>query len=550
MSRPDYDVLIVGAGFSGLNALHRLRGRGLRVKVLESGRDVGGTWYWNRYPGARVDIESLEYSYAFSDELQQEWHWPERYAAQHDVLRYLRWVAEKLDLRRDIELGRRVRAADFDDATGLWTLTVENGNGNDGERLRCRYCVMATGFLSAPRMPDIPGLDAFGGRLIHTGAWPRDEVDLSGRVGVIGTAASGIQVIQTVARTAARLTVFQRSASWALPLRNEPMPDDYEQFVKTNYAEIRRLEHTTKGPGMVLVGKRIMVPEVRSALDVSAEAREAAYEGLWRAGGVHWGRIFSDLGRNEAANDTVRDFLERKIREAVKDPDVADLLVPEHRPLTRRPPGESGYYEAFNRDNVTLVDVRSDPIARADTDGIVLAGGGRHPLDVLICATGFDGGAGAILRMDVTGRDGMPLRDHWAEGVSTHLGMMTSKFPNLFFINGHQSPCAHFSPPLLADYQSEFIGRLIDEVGEDTGDGGAGALIEPNSESEAAWSRHVDEVYERTLIPKTDSWWMSRIAPGAKRQAVAYAGGFTEYRKWCERAAAGRFQEYERRARV
>ncbi|WP_067899262.1 flavin-containing monooxygenase [Actinomadura chibensis] len=539
MTGPVYDVLVVGAGFSGLNALYRLREQGLGVKVLESGDDVGGTWYWNRYPGARVDIESVEYSYAFSDELQQEWHWPERYAAQEDVLRYLRWVADKLDLRRDIELGRRVRSAVFDDDTRLWTLTVEGGDGP--EALRCRYCVMATGFLSAPRLPDIPGLDGFRGRLVHTGAWPHDEVDLTGRVGVIGTAASGIQVIQTVARTAARLTVFQRSASWALPLRNEPMPAEYERFVKENYAEIRRLEHTTRGPGMVLVGKRIMLPEPRGALELPDADREAAYEGLWRDGGVHWGRIFRDLGRNAEANDTVRAFLEKKIRAAVQDPAVADLLVPEHRPFTRRPPGESGYYEAFNRDNVTLVDVRSDPIARCDADGVVLESGARHPLDVLICATGFNGGAGAVLRMDVRGRNGLPLRDHWAEGVRTHLGMMTSNFPNLFFVNGHQSPCAHFSPPLLADYQTRYIGRLIDHLRES----GDGATAEPVPDAEAAWSRHVDEIYEQTLIPHTDSWWMSRIAPGAKRQAVAYAGGFAEYRKRCERAAAEKFQEFD-----
>ncbi|TDD31059.1 NAD(P)/FAD-dependent oxidoreductase [Actinomadura sp. KC06] len=542
MTVPEYDVLIVGAGFSGLNALHRLRGRGLRVKVLESGGDVGGTWYWNRYPGARVDIESVEYSYAFSDELQQEWHWPERYAAQHDVLRYLRWVAGKLDLRRDIEFDCRVRGAAFDDQAGLWTLTVDHGEDGESTQLRSRYCVMATGFLSAPKLPDIPGLDRFQGRLIHTGAWPQDDVDLGGRVGVIGTAASGVQVVQTVARTAERLTVFQRSASWAVPLQNEPMPEEYERFVKENYAEIRRLEHTTRGPGMVLVGKRVMLPETRGALDLSDEAREAAFEELWQAGGTHWGRIFRDLARDEQANDAVRAFLERKIRAAVKDPDVADLLIPDYRPFTRRPPGESGYYEAFNRDNVVLVDVRSDPIASCDAGGVVLASGERHPLDVLICATGFSGGAGAVLRMDVRGRGGLPLREHWAEGVRTHLGMMTTRFPNLFFINGHQSPCAHFSPPLLADYQSEFIGRLIEHLGD------GGPPIEPRPDAEDAWSRHVDWVYEQTLIPQTDSWWMSRIAPGAKRQAVAYAGGFTEYRKWCERAADKQFQEFERRS--
>lgn len=532
----EYDVVVVGAGFAGLNALHTLRAKGLRTVVVEAGDGVGGTWYWNRYPGARVDVESLEYSYAFCDELQQEWHWPEIYAAQPDVLRYLEWVADRLDLRRDIRLGHRVLEAAFDDDTGRWRVGYEDSSTGTPEpgRLRARFCVMATGFLSAPVLPDIPGIAGFP-EVVHTGAWPHEGVELADRrVGVIGTAASGVQVVQESAPTAGQLVVFQRTANWCFPLRNQVMSPEYERFVKRNYPEIRRLAADTRGPGMVLMDRRIVVAESRRALDLTQEERERDWEWRWQSGGVHMGRSFVDLLTDERANNLLREFLAGKIRSLVKDPEIAAKLIPDHPPLTRRPPGESGYYEAFNQDNVTLVDVRADPIREMTETGVVLDSGVEHPLDVLICATGFDSGSGAVLRIDVRGLNGRPMREHWADGVRTHLGMMVSGFPNLFLLNGPQSPGPHFSPPVLADYQSNLAARLIDALGRRGAD-----RIEPTPEAEAAWCDHVNAVYACTLIPRTDSWWMGANIPGKPRQALAYGGGFAQYRQRAEEGLEG-----------
>lgn len=537
----EYDVVVVGAGFGGLSALYLLRERGVRVRLVEAADGVGGTWHRNVYPGARVDIESLEYSFCFSDEIQQEWHWPERYAAQPDVKRYMEFVVDRLGLAPDIQLHSRVVAAHFEPADHRWELTVVDVHRPDApaERLPARFCVLATGFLSTPNMPRIPGLADFAGTVLHTANWPADPVDLTGDVGVIGTGASGVQVVQSLAPVAGHLKVFQRTPGWCIPLRNEPMPGDYERYVKENYTEIRRLEHEVRGAGTVLMGRQISLPETRKALEVTAEEREADYERRWAAGGIHLGRSFVDLLRDEQANQTLRAFLERKIRDIVKDPDVADKLVPAHPPLSRRPPGEQGYYEAFNQDNVTLVDIRADPITRVVPDGVLLASAALHRLDVLICATGFDAGGGTAKRIDLRGRGGMSLADYWADGVRTHLGMMISGYPNLFLINGPQSPSAHFSPPLLADYQSRHIGRLIELLA----DHGA-TEIEPRPDAEAQWINDVAAVYDATLIAKTDSWWMGTNIPGKPRQPVAWAGGFTEYRRRCELAASLELQEY------
>lgn len=533
----DHEVVIVGAGFAGVNALYRLREAGMDVRVVEAGGGVGGTWYWNRYPGARVDIESLEYSYGFRDDLQQEWHWTERYASQGEVRRYLEWVVDRLGLRDGIQLHSRLMSAYFDDEASRWTLTVKrsNGNGDDGtlvETLSARFLVLATGFLSIPRLPDIHGLRTFEGELLHTGAWPQRDVELAGRrIGVIGTAASGVQVVQSASPVAGHLTVFQRTANWCFPLRNEPMPPEYEGFVKDNYAEIRRLEHEVRGPGMVLMDKKIVLPESRRAVDVSDEERRADFEWRWNAGGVHMGRSFTDLVVAEEANEYLRAFLEGKIREIVNDPKTAAALIPDHPPLTRRPPGEAGYYESFNRDNVELVNLGSDPIADVNAAGVRLLSGRRIDLDLLVCATGFDSGSGAALRIDIRGRAGLTLREHWADRVRTHLGIAVAGFPNLLFLNGPQAPGAHFSPPLLVDHQSRHVVTLIEKVAA------AGArTIEVAPEAEHRWSNHVDEVYAATLIPRTDSWWMAANVPGKPRQALAYGGGFQKYRAHCEAA--------------
>ena len=525
-----YDVIVVGAGFAGLNALHRLRSHGLRVRVLEGGSGVGGTWHWNRYPGARVDIESLEYSYAFSEELQQEWSWPERYSEQPDVLRYLEWVADRLDLRRDIQLDTPVVSAVFDEDAATWTVTTAQG-----EQLRARWCVMAVGFLSATHWPDIPGFDTFAGRLVHTGAWPHEGIELAvQRVGVIGAGATTVQLVPRIAPVVEHLTVFQRTPNWCFPMKNMPMPAAYEATVKGMYPELRRHEQEQRGAGAVLVGFQVRFPSSTKLFDVSPEERDAEFEARWADCALHLGSSFSDLMTNPEANDVLREFIEGKIRETVRDPEVADRLIPtNHPPFTRRPCGEAGYYEAFNRDNVELVDVLADPIVEITPTGLRLASGAEHELDVLISATGFDAGTGGLTRIDITGRDGVVLRDAWASGARTHLGMMTSGFPNLFFLNAVQSPSAFFSPPLLGDYQIGCIVRIVDELaarGADT--------VEPSPDAEQAWVDQVHAVVEGTLMSKANSWWMGANIPGKPRQVVAYAGGFPEYRRHAEAALA------------
>ncbi|MCU1501337.1 MAG: Baeyer-Villiger monooxygenase ue [Ilumatobacteraceae bacterium] len=525
---PDHDVIVVGAGFAGLNALHHFRANGLRCVVLEAGSGVGGTWYWNRYPGARVDIESLEYSYAFSDELQQEWTWPERYSEQPDVLRYLEWVADRLDLRRDIEFDTRLISAIFDEQAKRWTVTTA-----DGRRLTARFCVMAVGFLSATHWPDIPGFARFEGELVHTGAWPQAGVDLTGRrVGVIGAGATTVQLVPRIAPQTGHLTVFQRTPNWCFPMNNMPMPAEYESRVKAIYPQIRRHEHEVRGAGVVLVGFEVRLPSDTKVFDVSAEEREREYEARWADCALHVGGSFGDLLTDQDANDTLRDFIERKIRSIVDDPGVAELLIPKnHPPFTRRPCGEAGYYAAFNRENVSLVDVATDPIAEITAHGLRLESGEEHELDVLISATGFDAGTGGLTRIDIRGRAGASLKDAWASGARTHLGMMSSGFPNMFFLNAVQSPSAFFSPPLLGDYQVRYIVRIIDQL-----DATGSAAIEPTSDAEEAWVGHVNDVVNATLLPQANSWWMGANIPGKPRQVVAYAGGFGEYRRRAEAA--------------
>lgn len=523
----DFDVVIVGAGFGGLALLDRLRRDGLRVRVLEAGLGVGGTWYWNTYPGARVDIESMEYSYPFP-EIQQEWSWPEKYSAQPDVERYLNWVADRLELRDDIEFGRTVTTARHNGRDNCWNLTARTDAGGESH-YRARYLMLATGFLSVPNLPDIPGLEDFSGVLAHTARWPDGGVEVDDkRVGIIGTAASGVQVTQTVAPRAAQLTVFQRTANWCFPLMNVPMRDEYEAWVKANYDHIREQEFGTRG-GTILVGDNIVLPNESSALDAGDQERQENFSLRWDAGGPHMGRSFGDLLTNEVANNYLREFWTAKIAQAVNDPEVARTLTPTHPPLTRRPPGTTGYYETFNRDNVDLVDISHDPIDRVLPQGIRLRSGATHDLDILVLATGFDAGGGAAMQIDLVGRDGLSIQDHWKHGVRTAFGMLIHRFPNLFLLNGPQSPSTFFSPPLLSVYQADFISRVIAMLDERPG-----SSIEATLEAEDDWTDQVQDIYAQTLIPQTDSWWMGANIPGKPRRPVAYAGGFPEYKRRVE----------------
>ncbi|MDH6291327.1 flavin-containing monooxygenase [Rhodococcus opacus] len=533
--RLDHDVIVVGAGFGGMAVLNRLRNDGLRVQAFEAGDEVGGTWYWNTYPGARVDIESVEYSYPFSD-LQQEWTWPEKYSSQRDVLRYLTWVADRLDLRRSIEFGTKVTRATYSD-DDTWTVDIEGSTG-ETRTVTCRYFVLATGFLSVPHLPNIAGLQDFRGTFAHTARWPHEEVDMhSKRVGVIGTAASGIQVIQAVAPQAAKLSVFQRTANWSFPLRNTPMTEEYESWVKENYEEIRNHEYTSRGAGAVLVDNQIHVSEGRSALDLADDERSADFDHKWQAGGPHLSRSFPDIITNIEANNHLRNFWSARIAEIVDDPDTARKLTPTHPPLSRRPPGNSGYYEVFNRSNVDLIDIKADPIERVTETGVRLRSGAEIELDVLVLATGFDAGGGAAMQIDLRGRDGRRIQDHWVDGVRTNLGLAVHGFPNLLLVNGPQSPAVHFSPPLLSSYQADLMSRLI----RTSADHNVG--IEPSLESENDWVEKVRARYEMTLIPQTDSWWMGANIPGKPRRPIAWPGGFVTYRDFAEQW----FAEFESR---
>ena len=425
----ELDAVIVGAGFAGLYALHRLRGLGFSARVFEAGKGVGGTWYWNRYPGARCDVESMDYSYSFSDDLQQEWQWTERYASQPEILTYINHVADRFDLRRDIQLETRVTTAVFDETRNRWEVRTDRG-----DHVSARYCIMATGCLSDAQVPDFTGLETFAGRWYHTGKWPHEGVDFTGqRVGVIGTGSSAIQSIPIIARQAAHLFVFQRTPNFSVPARNVPMAPEYQARWKASYAEHRR-EARESRVGFVVERNDT------SALEVPDEVRRREYEQRWNRGGLGFNATFVDLLTSQEANDTAAEFFREKIRGLVRDPALAELLTPRDYPLgTKRLCVDTSYYETFNRDNVTLVDVRRAPIEVITPEGLRTRER-AYALDSLVFATGFDAMTGALLNIDIRGRGGLRLQEKWAEGPRTYLGLSIAGFPNLFAITGPGSP--------------------------------------------------------------------------------------------------------------
>ena len=450
------DAVVVGAGFAGLYMLHRLRGLGLSARVFEAGADVGGTWYWNRYPGARCDVESMQYSYSFSDELQQEWRWTERFAGQPEILRYASHVADRFDLRRDIQFGTRVTSAVFDEAAGRWEVKTDHG-----DRVSAAFCVMATGCLSAGRVPDIAGIDGFGGKSYHTGQWPHEGVDFTGqRVAVIGTGSSAIQSIPVIAEQAAHVFVFQRTPNFSVPARNGPLPPEYEHEWKSSYPERRQRARTLKSGIIYNFGET-------SAMAVSAEERQREYEARWQTGGISLLSAYNDLAVNKASNDTAADFVRDRIRSIVSDPAVAEMLLPTNHPIgTKRICVDTGYYETFNRSNVTLVNLRTSPI-EAVTQGGVRTRDAEYAVDSIVYATGFDAMTGSLLQVDIRGRDGMTLAQKWAEGPRTYLGLMTAGFPNLFTITGPGSPSVLSNMIVSIEQHVEWIAdaSLISEPG-------------------------------------------------------------------------------------
>ncbi|MBI1405665.1 MAG: NAD(P)-binding protein [Caulobacter sp.] len=528
-SKAECDVVIVGAGFSGLYLLHRMRELGLSARVFEAGDGVGGTWYWNRYPGARVDIESQEYSYSFSDELQDEWRWTERYAAQPELLKYLNHVADRFDLRRDIQFDTRVTAAHFDEASSTWTVATDRG-----ETVSARYCIMATGCLSLPNEPQFPGLETFQGPTYHTGRWPHEGVDFTGkRVGVIGTGSSAIQSIPQIAKQAEHLYVFQRTPNFSVPAHNGPIDEAVIADWKANRAEYRQ-QARMSGAGIVAVGATETL-----AFDVSDEERRRIFEERWGKGGFAIGAAFADLAIDRKANDTAVEFVAEKIRGIVKDPEVAEKLVPKGYPFgTKRLCVDTGYYETFNRDNVTLVDVSNAPIEAITPTGLRTADG-EYAFDALVFAIGFDAMTGALGRIDIRGRGGKALKDKWADGPKTYLGLMSAGFPNLFMVTGPGSPSVLSNMVVSIEQHVDWITDCIAHLG-----GRQVAAIEATPEAEEAWVAHVNEVADMTLYPLASSWYLGANIPGKPRVFMPYVGGVGLYREKCDQVAADGYEGF------
>jgi cation diffusion facilitator CzcD-associated flavoprotein CzcO len=516
----DFDVIVIGAGFAGLYALHKLRDQlGLSVRAYEAASDVGGTWYWNRYPGARCDIESVHYSYSFSDELQQEWQWSERFAAQPEILRYLNHVAERFDLRKDIVFDTRVNSMVWEDAASVWRVGTERG-----DTATARYVISGAGNLSVPKTPEFDGVDTFRGEVYLTGNWLDENVDFIGRrVGIIGTGSSGIQAISEIAKTAGHLTVFQRTPNYATPIVNGPADPDEVRAVKANYAKVREASRN----------HFLGVPYTQvqpSALAVSAEERRRVFDERWNAGGF---RLFIDSFQDtlfdKEANDTIAEYIRGRIHERVNDPAVADLLAPKDHPYgTKRPPLETDYYEVFNQDNVTLVDIRNAPVESITETGIRTANA-DYEFDVIVLATGFDAMTGPLMKLGIVGRDGLKLADKWAHGPRTYLGVTVSGFPNLFLITGPQSPSVLYNMPLAIEDHVDFVAEAIIHMRDRGLD-----VIEATLESENDWVAHALDVASQTLLPGTDSWYTGANIPGKPRACMLYLGGAPAYRAICE----------------
>jgi cyclohexanone monooxygenase len=526
------DVAIVGGGLAGVYAIHRLRGMGLKVRAYEAGSGVGGTWFWNRYPGARCDVESLEYSYSFSNDLQQEWKWPERYGTQPEILKYINHVADRFDLRRDVQLNTRITSAVVDRKAGEWLLKT-----NGGEEIRARYCVMAAGNLSTPRVPDFKGLQAFKGKWYHSGLWPHEGVDFSGlRVGVIGTGSSGVQMIPIIASQARHLHVFQRTANFSLPARNGPMEPEREQSHKAEYPARRAAAADTP----FAIGGH--PKPTKSALAVPEEERNKAYESKWQEGGsISYLYAYTDLLVNKESNDTASEFVRNKIRGIVKDKRTAELLAPKDHPIgTKRLCLDTHYYETYNRDNVTLVDVRSDPIQEITETGLRTSGGQKFELDALVFATGFDAMTGALREIDLRTTDGAVLRDHWEGGPLTYLGLMVSGFPNMFVVTGPGSPGVKTQMIASIEQHVDWIADCIGYMRQERFD-----CIEASPQAERDWVGHVNQVADSTLYPLANSWYVGANIPGKPRVFMPYVGGFDRYKRHCDAIAAKGYEGFK-----
>ena len=511
-----YDAVVVGAGFAGMYMLHRLRGLGFTTRVFEAGGGVGGTWYWNRYPGARCDVESMQYSFSFSEELDQEWNWSEKYSPQPEILAYANHVADRFDLRRDIILDTRVTKATFDEGQKHWRIETDRG-----DEVTARFCIMAVGCLSAPNRPRFEGIEDFAGPIYHTGEWPQEGVDFTGlRVGVIGTGSSAIQSIPIIAKQASELTVFQRTATWSVPAWNEALTPDYLKAVKADYPALRA-KARARPTGFYFPFN------LKPALEASAEERELLYEEAWARGGLPFLGAFGDLLFEKAANDTIADFARQKIRAIVKDPATAELLCPENVFGCKRLCVDTGYFETYNLPHVRLVDVSKKPIERFTRDAIVVDGV-EYPVDAIVSATGFAAMTGSFDKIAITGRNGLTLAEKWRAGPRTYLGLASAGFPNFFMITGPGSPSVLAS---MIQAIEQHVDWLVDCLGH-MRDVGA-ATIEPRLEDEDAWVEHVNEVSKVSLRSTCSSWYVGTNIAGRPRVFMPYIGGFPIYVQKC-----------------
>ncbi len=530
-SSQHFDALIIGAGFAGMYQLHLLREKlGLNVRVLETGDGVGGTWYWNRYPGARCDSESHVYCLTFSEELYKNWEWSERYPQQPEIVRYMNYVADELDLKKDIQFNTRVTGAEWDDAAAIWRLRTENS----GE-FTARFLITAVGCLSAANIPNFPGRDSFQGDWCHTGSWPHEGVDFTGkRVGLIGTGSTGVQATPVIAETAKHLTVFQRTPNYSVPARNKPLKPEFQQWTKDNFAHIRDTTRATPA------GHPFWIDD-RKAVETPAEEANRLLEDAWAIGGMQFRAVFKDLMLDVNANKVVADFVTRKIREVVKDPETsAKLTAFDHHYSTKRPIIDSEYFESYNRDNVSLFDVKAAPIEEITANGIRTADGTEHALDIIIFATGYDGVTGPLTRLNITGRDGMALTDAWTDGPKTYLGLQVAGFPNLFTITGPQSPSVLTNMPVAIEQHADWIADCIAHMRASGAE-----QIEPVPEVMDEWREKVQTAAEATLlITAKSSWYLGANVPGKPRAFLAWAGGMHVYRKICEDVVANGYEGF------
>ena len=530
-NRRTYDVLIVGAGFAGLYALHRMRELGLTARVLEAGSGIGGTWYWNRYPGARCDFESLQYSYSFSDEIQQEWHWTERYASQPEILRYIHFVADKLDLHRDVELNTRVERLEYHTKGPHWTVSTAR------EQMVAQFVVMATGVLSIPLEPAIPGLRSFSGEVYRTSTWPHSDVDFRGkRVGLFGTGSSGIQVAPIVARQAKHLTIFQRTPNYSIPAHNYPLSPNLLSEWKAEYPQRRKAARLTRNFALNDAGSAL-------GRDATFEQREGEFERRWQeTGGIGFMYAFPDMSTDLTVNEHASDFVRRKIRSIVRDQQLADLLCPKDYGIGgKRICVDTGYFEIFNRPNVTLIDIKKEPLVGITPTGVKTRSR-EVSLDIILLALGFDAMTGALLKIDIRGRDGISLRDCWKEGPRTYLGIAVSGFPNMFIITGPGSPSVFANMVTSIEQHVDWIGNCVHYVREC-----GNKSIEATMQAQEDWFSHVNEVGSRTALARANnSWYVGANVAGKPRVVMPYMGGAAQYEEICNKIAANSYQGFYR----